>query len=62
MKKARRDGFVYQPTYVDKRTGERKTASRQPAGERVWWGKFQTISGVRPSEILNVRECHVPRR
>jgi len=30
MKKTRGLGFVYQPTYVDKRTGERKTAG-------TWW-------------------------
>ena len=27
MKKSRGGGLVYQPTYIDKRTAERKTAS-----------------------------------
>ena len=35
------------------------TAACQRAGVR---GKVPTISGARPSEILNVRECHVRQR
>ena len=33
MKKTRGHGFVYQPTYKDKHTGEPKTAS-------TWWVQY----------------------
>jgi hypothetical protein len=33
MKKARGKGFVYNPGYIDKRTGERRTAS-------TWWIQY----------------------
>jgi integrase len=33
MKRTRGLGFVYQPTYIDKRTGERKTAA-------TWWVQY----------------------
>ncbi len=42
MKKTRGQGFVYQPTYTDKRTGERKTAA-------TWWLQY-SIRGKRYRE------------
>jgi integrase len=47
MKKARGDGFVYQPSYIDKRTGERKTAS-------TWWVQY-FVKGTRFRESSNSR-------
>jgi hypothetical protein len=47
MKKARGDGLVYQPTYIDKRTGERKTAS-------TWWVQY-FVKGTRFRESSNSR-------
>lgn len=45
MKKTRGDGFVYQPTYIDKRTGERKTVSS-------WWVQY-FVKGTRFRESSN---------
>ena len=42
MKRTRGLGFVYQPTYVDKRTGERRTAS-------TWWVQY-SVRGKRYRE------------
>jgi integrase len=42
MKRTRGLGFVYQPTYVDKRTGERRTAS-------TWWLQY-SVRGKRYRE------------
>jgi integrase len=42
MKKTRGLGFVYQPTYLDKRTGERRTAS-------TWWLQY-SVRGRRYRE------------
>jgi hypothetical protein len=39
MKQTRGLGFVYQPNYVDKRTGERKTAA-------TWWVQY-SVRGKR---------------
>lgn len=39
MKQTRGLGLVYQPTYVDKRTGERKTAA-------TWWIQY-SVRGKR---------------
>jgi integrase len=47
MKKTRGDGLVYQPTYIDKRTGERKTAS-------TWWVQY-FVKGARFRESTNSR-------
>jgi integrase len=47
MKKTRGDGLVYQPTYIDKRTGERKTAS-------TWWVQY-FVKGTRFRESSNSR-------
>jgi hypothetical protein len=47
MKKTRGDGFVYQPTYIDKSTGERKTAS-------TWWVQY-FVKGTRFRESSNSR-------
>jgi hypothetical protein len=47
MKKARGDGLVYQPTYIDKHTGERKTAS-------TWWVQY-FVKGARFRESSNSR-------
>ena len=47
MKKTRGDGLVYQPTYIDKRTGERKTAS-------TWWVQY-FVKGIRFRESSNSR-------
>ena len=47
MKKTRGDGFVYQPNYIDKRTGERKTAS-------TWWVQY-FVKGTRFRESSNSR-------
>jgi site-specific recombinase XerD len=47
MKKSRGVGLVYQPTYIDKRTGERKTAS-------TWWVQY-FIKGTRFRESSNSR-------
>ena len=42
MKQTRGLGFVYQPIYVDKRTGERKTAA-------TWWVQY-SVRGKRYRE------------
>src|SRR5215813_8427997 len=42
MKKTRGLGFVYQPTYVDKRSGTRKTAA-------TWWVQY-SVRGKRYRE------------
>jgi len=47
MNKTRGDGFVYQPSYIDKRTGERKTAS-------TWWVQY-FVRGTRFRESSNSR-------
>ncbi len=47
MKKSRGDGMVYRPTYVDKRTGERKAAS-------IWWIQY-SVDGIRFRESSNLR-------
>src|SRR5450755_1333645 len=47
MKKTRGDGLVYHPTYIDKRTGERKTAS-------IWWVQY-FVKGTRFRESSNSR-------
>ena len=47
MKKTRGAGLVYQPTYIDKRTGERKTAS-------IWWMQY-FVKGIRLRESSNSR-------
>jgi integrase len=47
MKKTRGHGLVYQPTYIDKRTGERKTAS-------TWWVQY-FVKGTRFRESSNSR-------
>ncbi len=47
MKRARGKGFVYQPIYIDKRTGERKTAS-------TWWVQY-FVSGIRFRESSSSR-------
>jgi integrase len=47
MKKTRGDGLVYQPTYIDKRTRERKTAS-------TWWVQY-FVKGTRFRESSNSR-------
>jgi integrase len=47
MKKTRGDGLVYQPTYIDKHTGERKTAS-------TWWVQY-FVKGARFRESTNSR-------
>jgi len=47
MKKTRGDGLVYQPTYIDKRTGERKTVS-------TWWVQY-SLEGTRFRESSNSR-------
>jgi hypothetical protein len=47
MKKSRGDGSVYQPTYIDKRTGQRKTAS-------TWWVQY-FIKSIRFRESSNSR-------
>lgn len=45
MKKTRGKGFVYQPTYTDKRTGERKTSA-------TWWLQY-FVKGTRYRESSN---------
>jgi integrase len=47
MKKIRGDGLVYQPTYIDKRTGELKTVS-------IWWVQY-FVKGTRFRESSNSR-------
>lgn len=47
MKRTRGDGLVYQPNYIDKRTGERKTAS-------TWWVQY-FVKGTRFRESSNSR-------
>ncbi len=47
MRKTRGDGFVYQPRYIDKRTGERKTAS-------TWWVQY-FVKGTRFRESSTSR-------
>ena len=47
MKKSRGDGLVYQPTYIDKRTSERKTAST--------WRVQYFVKGKRFRESSNSR-------
>jgi hypothetical protein len=47
MKKTRGKGFVYQPGYIDKRTGERRTAS-------TWWIQY-FVKGARFRELSNSR-------
>ena len=47
MKKTRGDGLVYQPTYIDKRTGERKIVS-------TWWVQY-FVRGTRFRESSNSR-------
>ena len=42
MKQARGLGFVYQPVYLDKRTGKRKTAA-------TWWVQY-SVRGKRYRE------------
>jgi integrase len=50
MKKPRGVGMVYQPMYVDKRTGERKTAS-------TWWVQY-FVNGIRFRESASSRSRH----
>lgn len=47
MKKTRGDGLVYQPTYIDKRTGEKKIVS-------TWWVQY-FVKGARFREPSNSR-------
>ncbi len=47
MVKSRGDGLVYRPTYIDKRTGERKAAS-------IWWIQY-SVDGIRFRESSNLR-------
>ncbi len=47
MRKTRGDGFVYQPRYIDKRTGEQKTAS-------TWWVQY-FVKGTRFRESSTSR-------
>lgn len=47
MERTRGNGLVYRPTYIDKRTGERKTAS-------VWWVQY-SVRGARLRESSNSR-------
>jgi len=47
MKKTRGDGFVYQPTYTDKRTGEQKKTS-------TWWVQY-FVKGTRFRASSNSR-------
>ena len=45
MKKTRGLGFVYQPTYVDKRTGERRTAATWRVQYPIRGKRFRESSG-----------------
>jgi len=47
MVKSRGGGLVYRPTYIDKRTGERKAAS-------IWWIQY-SVDGIRFRESSNLR-------